>query len=310
MTSRTFLAQTRWKNPTLFKFFVTDLRLPEDFRCKEIQESFSRIRHLKPSRNSTAAVFAHLLRWMSNVTTVSLFKVHWESDFVNRLPGLLGENRLVTELDFRGARVGTEELGGLIWLSSATVEVLYIKYFVESPVYEAVGDCTNLRRPVITGSEWFSDAHMKKILFNNPGLTVLELRRCLSLTGEGLAPLHQLQEPRKLSFSYNANRITSAFLCSLRKIQSLQDIEFRDATFGGRVAEVDFLRSIASLPNIRTLCNQSEYYETERLEVILCDFKNLRELELWQCWDPTESDRMKLSQFKQFRNLTSVAAEK
>lgn len=251
-------------------------------------------------------MFADLLKIMPNVRSISLSTFNLWADFVSLRPDSLAANRTIMALELCKWSLRAEEFIKLIRLSSACLEVLLITGLgpLRREAYEAIGDCTNLRRLVIDGDHSFIDDRLKKILLHNPGLETLELRGCASISDEGLAPVHRLRNFRKLTFTYCTSLLSERFLRSLGTIPSLLDVEFQDVMFGGRRShDVRVLRSIASLPNLRTWRAKCNDLDSACLKVILEDFKNLRALTLRDCSKLTESDFVMLRQFTQLRSL-------
>lgn len=85
----------------------------------------------------------------------------------------LGANRVITELSLPRWVQGSEEWVKLIRLCSACLEILLLQRSnTAHEAYDAIGDCTKLRRLRIGEGDPFKDDQMRKILLNNPRLEI------------------------------------------------------------------------------------------------------------------------------------------
>lgn len=294
---------------TLLHIFTTDVE-PKSFLFVNTKELVCKARHLQPPRGSTKEMLNILLSIMPEVTSLSLSFRSWESDIVTLISNWMGPGRVIKELEFSRRSCETAELIRVISLCSASVEVLTMRmdWLLAPEAFEAIGDCTNLRRLSIDNDGSFLDYQMKKILSNNPGLETLELEDCESLTEAGLAPLLQLKNFRRLSFRKCKSQITNEFLRSLETISSLQEVDFEFVTGMGD-KDVDFFRSVACLSSLRTWSSKCSSLKPECVKVMLEDFKNLTALTLTDCYKLTKSDWKKLRKFKQLRSLEIQSAQ-
>lgn len=276
---------------------MEDFELPEDMCIEEIQKSLSDVHHLDLNFDVTGDILAHLLELMPNVATISVSRFDEDSDFVSRLPDLLGTKRRITRLILYTAPLD-EDCEALIKLASADLRVLAFNVSGALAAYELVARCTNLRHFRLCGDGIPDDSQLKTIILKNAELEILELRGWGDLTYEGLAPIHRLGKLRKLSL--HSCDVPYKFLSSLGKMSQLQHIDLDDS---GRPLDAEALRRIASLPNLHTLEVNCIDLQPACLDVLFENFKFLRALVLGRCDTLTESHVEKLRQFKQLEHL-------
>lgn len=279
------------------------LDLPETISLEELRRALINVRHLEFQVPMTPETLDRFLDLMPSVTSLSVhdrsLSLNPDFDFQILLPCLARSAHRLTKLFLGDITVDDTVLQYLLTLYSDCLQELRllpcIEYF---EAYEEMGNCTKLRHLYLGQAPGLIDTDLERIITNCPDLEVLDCEGAAELVTGGLDRIHRLKKLRRLGLAF-AKQIPSEALCNIGKISTLQHLDLRKAQ-----CDVSFFQSIACLKQLRSLRVGSDDFTSECLSVIIENFVNLEELDLYKSATLTDEDGVKFSRLKKLKSLT------
>lgn len=230
--------------------------------------------------------------------TISLSHFCQGSNFMRRLPDVLGTERSITELDFTIWAIDAAALTVFLNLSSGSLRKLRVRCNLSNEAYAAMTRCTRLRHLSLVRCVGLTDSHLRGLLLNVPDLESLELVSTTFLTDESLEQIYELKKLRQLDLG--ACNATNECVSGLGKIPTLHSLSL---SLTSRSLSKSFFENVPLMGHLEFLVLRGCDMVPEWIGVICENLKKLRSLHLGDCRKLAEVDGAKFCRLRELRSL-------